>query len=242
MSETLFISDLHLDVTRPDILKLFQSFLKDISPDRHDALYVLGDLFELWIGDDHSDPASDAVIGALEACNRRGTPVFLLRGNRDFLLGEGFANASGCQILDDPVVVSVQNTDTLLTHGDSLCTGDADYQAFRDMVRDPAWQNNFLARPIEDRRTIASHMRNLSLEEVRKKPPHIMDVNETTVTDLLRDKGVQNMIHGHTHRPGVHEFTLDGQIARRYVLGDWYNSGSVLHCDPQQWWLETLQV
>lgn len=242
MGDTLFISDLHLDSTRPDILNLFQSFLERIDPNLCDALYILGDLFELWIGDDQVDPVTETVIPALKACDNRGIPVFFLHGNRDFLLGDEFANASGCKILADPVVITVRGKETLLTHGDSLCTDDIEYQAFRTLVRDPAWQNNFLARPIDDRRTIAEHMRNLSLQEVRSKPPHIMDVNDSAVIDTLRNYRVRQMIHGHTHRPAIHETTVDGETAKRYVLGDWYSGGSVLHCSANRWWLENLEL
>jgi UDP-2,3-diacylglucosamine hydrolase len=242
MGETLFISDLHLDSTRPDIVDLFQSFVEGIEPDLCDGLYILGDLFELWVGDDQTDAVSETVIAVLRTCSQGGTPVFLLHGNRDFLIGDQFARASGCRILDDPVVVTVQGKKTLLTHGDILCTNDIEYQAFRTLVRDPAWQNNFLSRPIDDRRTIAAHIRNLSLEQVRLKPPHIMDVNGNAVSEMLHRHAVVNMIHGHTHRPAIHEFMIDGTTAKRYVLGDWYSGGNVLHCGPHQWWLETLEL
>lgn len=240
MRVTLFISDLHLDSKRPDILNLFQSFLENIDPCQCDGLYILGDLFEFWIGDDRSDSTSETVIAALQACTRRGISVFYLHGNRDFLIGNQFARATGCRILDDPVVVMVQDKKTILTHGDSLCTDDSEYQAFREIVRDAAWQQDFLSRPLAERLSIAESMRNFSLAQVRAKLPHIMDVNDSAVAEMMQSHYVWNMIHGHTHRPAIHEFTISGATAKRCVLGDWYSGGSVLHCDSHQWWLETL--
>lgn len=241
MNTALFISDLHLDATRPDILKLFQSFLRSSDVKSCEALYVLGDLFELWIGDDDDGPTIRAVNTALRECTR-DIPIFVMRGNRDFLIGSGFAAATGCQVIPDPTVVDIQGIRTLLTHGDTLCTDDSAYQAFRVLVRNPAWQADFLAHTLMQRQDIAATLREMSRQQIGSKPAQVMDVNEHAVRSMLREYDVDTLIHGHTHRPAVHETRINGKPAKRFVLGAWYTEGSVLHCGRERWCLQCLTL
>ena len=226
---TLFISDLHLDASRPDITRTFFEFLGDEAP-HADALYILGDLFEAWIGDDDDDPHHQAVIARLQDVSRH-VPVAVMRGNRDFLLGERFALMTDCRLMGDEEVIDLEGTPTLLMHGDSLCTDDVAYQQFRAMARDPAWQRGMLAKPLVERRAIARSARDESALQNSMKADSIMDVNAGAVADVMRRHGVRRLIHGHTHRPAVHGFELDGAPAQRIVLGDWYEQGSVLRVD-----------
>jgi UDP-2,3-diacylglucosamine hydrolase len=230
MPGTLFISDLHLDPERPAVTKLFLEFLATRARDA-DAVYILGDLFEAWIGDDDASPLNLEVIQGIRACVDAGTPLFVMHGNRDFLLGEQFAGQSGCTLLQDPACIDLYGTPTLLMHGDLLCTDDTDYLAFRDRVRDSDWQAELLAKPLAVRREMAAEMRRNSREKTAGKPESIMDVNPAAVRDAMTQHGVLQLIHGHTHRPGVHTQDIAGQPARRYVLGDWYDQGSLLECD-----------
>jgi UDP-2,3-diacylglucosamine hydrolase len=230
MPGTLLISDLHLDPERPAVTKLFLGFLATQARDA-DAVYILGDLFEAWIGDDDASPLNLEVIGGIRACVDAGTPVFVMHGNRDFLIGEQFAGQSGCTLLQDPARIDLYGTPTLLMHGDLLCTDDTEYLAFREMVRDSDWQAELLAKPLALRREMAAEMRRNSREKTAGKPESIMDVNPAAVRDAMTQYGVLQLIHGHTHRPGVHMLDIAGQPARRYVLGDWYDQGSLLECD-----------
>ena len=224
---TLFISDLHLDETRPQIVGLFEQFLADEA--RHaDALYILGDLFEAWIGDDDDAPLPAHVASNLKALSDSGVPVYFIAGNRDFLLGEDYARRAGMTILDDGTIVDLYGTPTLLLHGDTLCTDDAAYLAFRRQVRDPAWQRQFLSQQLAARRAFAQQARDTSREHTAQTAMAIMDVNPHAVEAALRDAHVTRMIHGHTHRPAIHDLELDGSPAQRIVLGDWYEQGSVL--------------
>ena len=236
---TLFISDLHLEPTRPGITALFLDFLEQRAR-RAEALYILGDLFEAWIGDDDDAELGGMVADALRTLTRQGVPTYFLHGNRDFLLGERFAAASGMQLLPESVVIGLAGERVLLLHGDTLCTDDVEYQAFRAQVRDPAWRARILALPLAPRRALASQMRETSQQSARQKAADIMDVNPTAVDQALRAHGVRRLIHGHTHRPAIHHWTLDGQSATRAVLGDWYNQGSVLVGDVAGWRLEPL--
>lgn len=223
---TLFISDLHLDAQRAPVTRLFFEFIEHEARDA-EALYILGDLFEAWIGDDDDDTHHRAVIARLQGLSA-STPVSVMRGNRDFLLGERFAAETHCTLLDDEVVVDLYGTPTLLMHGDSLCTDDHEYQRFRAMARDPAWQRGMLDKPLDERRRIARDARQESTIQNSMKPENIMDVNAGAVADAMRRHGVGRMIHGHTHRPAVHELEVDGRPCRRIVLGDWGERGSVL--------------
>ena len=230
MPGTLFISDLHLDPERPAVTKLFLEFLATRARDA-DALYILGDLFEAWIGDDDASPLNLEVVQGMRVCVAAGTPLFVMHGNRDFLLGEQFAGQSGCTLLQDPARIDLYGTPTLLMHGDLLCTDDTEYLAFRDMVRNSDWQKELLAKPLAVRREMAAEMRRHSREKTAGKPESIMDVNPGAVREAMTQHGVVQLIHGHTHRPAVHMLDIAGQAARRYVLGDWYDQGSLLECD-----------
>jgi UDP-2,3-diacylglucosamine hydrolase len=227
---TLFVSDLHLDDARPEIVAVFERFCAGQAR-RANALYVLGDLFEAYVGDDDDSALNARVAAALRGVSGSGVPVRFIAGNRDFLLGNAYARRAGMAILDDASVIDLHGTPTLIGHGDALCIDDAEYQAFRRQVRDPAWQHGFLARPLAERRQFAARARDASRAHTAHSDMAIMDVNQQAVEGALRRAGVARMIHGHTHRPAIHDFTLDGMPARRMVLGDWYRQGSVLHID-----------
>lgn len=227
---TLFVSDLHLDEARPQIIELFERFCAMEARDA-DALYVLGDLFEAYVGDDDDAPLNTRVADALRGVSNAGVPVYFIAGNRDFLLGEGYARRAGMRIIPDGTLVDLYATPTLLLHGDVLCTDDTAYQAFRQQVRDPAWQQAFLARPLAERRVFAAEARDASRAHTSSTDMAIMDVNPQAVEAALRNAGVARMIHGHTHRPAIHDLALDGNPAQRIVLGDWYQQGSNLRVD-----------
>jgi UDP-2,3-diacylglucosamine hydrolase len=220
----LYISDLHLSEERPEANERFFRFLEDDAAGA-DALYILGDLFEYWIGDDDVDAPFNAVIaGFFRRLSRAGTRLYFMHGNRDFLVGERFAAATGAALLADPTVID----GVLLMHGDTLCTGDADYQAWRRTARDPAWQRDFLDKPLAARRATVEGLRAKSKEVIGAKPAEIMDVNDDAVRDALRRHGVSRLVHGHTHRPGVQRLEVDGRRCERWVLPDWYGRGGYL--------------
>lgn len=241
MKETLFISDLHLDPSRPAITELFFRLLNTRARTA-EALYILGDMFEMWLGDDDPSPANAVVMDALHAVTAGGTPVFVMHGNRDFLIGQGFAARTGCTLLPDAAVIDLYGERALLMHGDTLCTDDIAYQALRIKVRDPRWQQQMLALPFEERVRLGRQLRDASREEIQAKTAEIMDVNQGAVEQALRQHQVRLLIHGHTHRPAVHEFELDGRPVHRIVLGDWYEHGSVLAYWSDGHRLETLPV
>jgi len=241
MQGTLFISDLHLDPERPAVAALFLGFLATRAR-AVDALYILGDLFEAWIGDDDESPLNLEVIQGIRMCVAAGTPVFVMHGNRDFLLGDRFAGQSRCLLLADPARIDLYGIPTLLMHGDLLCTDDTEYLAFRDRVRDSGWQTELLAKPLTVRREMAAEMRRSSREKTAGKPESIMDVNPAAVLDTMTQHAVLQLIHGHTHRPGVHALQIAGQPARRYVLGDWYDQGSMLECNRDGCRLHELRL
>lgn len=222
----LFISDLHLDPARPAIVRLFLEFLAKA---RHEAqaLYILGDLFEAWIGDDAARDDEPALAG-LRAFAASGRPLYVMRGNRDFLLGEDFERITGARLLPEPTVIRIDGERVLLLHGDSLCTDDHEYQKFRAMVRDPAWQRQFLALSIAERVQQARAARGESRQRNSALDDHLMDVNQAAVLEATGGHGVRTLVHGHTHRPAIHQLEVHGQPARRIVLGDWYEQGSVL--------------
>ena len=239
---TLFISDLHLCGARPAITGLFLEFLQRRARTAR-ALYILGDLFEYWIGDEAVEqPEFRPIIDGLRQLTAGGTPVFVMHGNRDFLMGNRFEQACGCRLLVDPTRLDLHGVPTLLMHGDSLCTDDVEYMQFRTQVRNPAWQKTFLAKPVAERETIVRNYREISKISTASKKPEIMDTNQMAVEAIMREHRVHRMIHGHTHRPREHVFSLDGQPARRMVLGDWYEQGSVLRVDDQGWQLESLPL
>ena len=228
---TLFISDLHLDAERPGVIALFGAFL-DGQARGADALYILGDLFEAWVGDDDPSHAGAFVAGKLRALSASGVPVYFIRGNRDFLLGEAYARRAGMRILPDPAVVVLHGEPTLILHGDLLCTDDTAYQQFRAQTRDPRWQAQFLAQPLQARLAFAAQARAASQARhgelvAQGMADSIGDVAGGTVRAWFARHGLRRMIHGHTHRPAIH---VEGD-ATRIVLGDWYEQGSVLRVD-----------
>jgi UDP-2,3-diacylglucosamine hydrolase len=228
---TLFISDLHLDPSRPQITALFESWLASDEVRHADALYILGDLVEAWIGDDDDAELPQRIAAATRAVRDAGVPVYFMVGNRDFLLGQAYAGRAGMTLLEDGTVHDVQGRPTLLMHGDVLCTDDVAYQAVRRQVRNAEWQAQILAMPLEARRVLAAKAREDSKAHTGSTMESIMDVNADAVAETMRKAGVTRLIHGHTHRPAVHAFELDGQPAKRIVLGDWYEHGSVLRVD-----------
>ena len=220
----LFISDLHLSEERPGANERFFQFLEQEASGA-DALYVLGDLFEYWIGDDDLDsPFNAVIVGFFRRLTGAGTRLYFMHGNRDFLVGERFGAATGAALLPDPSVVD----DVLLMHGDTLCTDDLDYQGWRRTARSAAWQRDFLAKPVAERRAVVQGLREKSKEVIQAKPAEIMDVNEAAVRAAFRQHGVTRLIHGHTHRPGVQRLEVDGQSCERWVLPDWYGRGGYL--------------
>lgn len=226
MSRTLFISDLHLDPARPEITGALAAFLNDHSD--CSTLYVLGDLFEAWVGDD-DDSAFVASVAALFAdFSAQGPGLMLMQGNRDFLLGEDFCNRIGATLLPDPSTIDLYGTPTLLMHGDSLCTGDAEYMRFRSSARSPQWQAELLAKPLAERRALAEQLRSMSKEANSNKAEDIMDVTPAEVDRVMREAGVSRMIHGHTHRPARHQVAL----GERIVLGDWERHGWYIDAGP----------
>lgn len=227
---TLFISDLHLSRERPEILNLFLEFLQQ-EAQQAEALYILGDLFEVWIGDDAATPDILPVIEALKKLTQSGVPLYIMVGNRDFLMGEEFAKFTGCTLIPDPYLIDLYGTTTLLMHGDTLCTDDGDYQKFRSLVRSSDWQSSFLGKSIQERISYAQQAREASKMLTQEKPEEIMDANEQAVTNALLKSKTNLLIHGHTHRPAVHSLEIDGEPAKRIVLGDWYAQESVLRVD-----------
>lgn len=230
---TLFIADLHLDASRPQITGLFEKYLASDEVRHARALYILGDLVEAWIGDDDDAELPARIAAATRAVRDAGVPVYFMVGNRDFLLGQSFAERAGMTLLDDGVVRDIQGRPTLLMHGDVLCTDDVAYQAVRRQVRTPEWRAQILSMPLEARRAFAAKARQDSKAHTGSTMESIMDVNAEAVADAMRHAGVTRLIHGHTHRPAVHALELEGQPAERIVLGDWYEHGSVLRVDEQ---------
>ena len=230
---TLFISDLHLSHERPEKLAMFYEFIA--GPARNaETIYILGDLFEYWVGDDDDTSPNPEILSALSQLSASNVDLFVMSGNRDFLMGEKFERDAGAKLLPDPHVISLYGEQTLLMHGDLLCTKDVEYLKFRLMVRNPAWQQNFLAKPLAERIAIAQQLRAASKEAMQNKIPVIMDVEQVTVEKYMREHKVNKLIHGHTHRPAVHEFDLDNKAASRTVLGDWYQNENVLICDQDE--------
>jgi UDP-2,3-diacylglucosamine hydrolase len=231
----LFVSDLHLDPARPEITRLFGEFIDGEA--RHaDALYILGDLFEAWVGDDDPSETGAFVAEKLRGLSDSGVPVYFMHGNRDFLLGEDYARRAGMILLPDPSIVELYGKPVLLMHGDLLCTDDVAYQQFRTQTRDPAWQARFLAQPLPARLAFAQQARAASQArqgELRDAGTMetITDVSPASVAGTFAHHGIDTVIHGHTHRPAVHELEVGGKACRRIVLGDWYTQGSVLRVD-----------
>lgn len=237
---TLFISDLHLSDQRPEIVSLFINFLANRAKNSS-ALYILGDLFEYWIGDEvGSLPQTQPVIQGLKQLTDSGVPVYVMHGNRDFLLGKEFEKATGAQIITDPCIIELNGTSALLMHGDTLCTDDKDYIKFRSIIRDPDWQADFLSKTIDERIKIANDYREMSKSAMDDKSSEIMDANQDAIENVMSEHNVHLLIHGHTHRPATHEFNIANKPATRIVLGDWYEQGSVLVCDENTCALENI--
>jgi len=224
---TLFISDLHLDDSRPQITALFLDFLARDTRDAS-ALYILGDLFEAWIGDDAPSAVGDQVAAGLADLRARGVPSFFIHGNRDFLVGDAFARRARMTLLPDPSLIDIDGEPVLLMHGDTLCIDDAKYQAFRRETRSPEWQRKFLALPVAERMRFAEQARAESRRYTRSADSALMDVNAGEVDRTLAQHGVRHLVHGHTHRPNVHRWTREDAELERIVLGDWYDQGSSL--------------
>lgn len=243
---TLFISDLHLDASRPEITALFGDFMRREGRDA-DALYILGDLFEAWVGDDDPSDTGAYVAQAIRDVADAGVPVHFMHGNRDFLVGEAFAHRSGMSILADPAVVLLYDRPAILSHGDLLCTGDASYQAFRAQTRNAGWQQQFLQQPLEARLAFAAQARAASQAHQggmkagdRERFETLTDVAPDAVDAMFAQFGIDTLIHGHTHRPAIHAVTVAGRACRRVVLGDWYEQGSVLRVTPDGMTLDAL--
>lgn len=230
MTASLFISDLHLADERPDSTETLLRFLGDTAPEA-ERLFILGDLFEYWIGDETlAAPMPAAVAAALKKLGTGGTRVYFMHGNRDFLIGPRFAEAAGLELLPDPCTMSLYGVSTLLMHGDTLCTDDVEYQEFRKVVRDPVWQADFLAKPVAERIELARTVRAESEQAKKVKSMTIMDVSLPAVEQALREHAYPRLIHGHTHRPAVHQHIVDDHSCERIVLADWYGAGSYLEC------------
>lgn len=231
MSHTLFISDLHLSAGQPQITAAFERFLN--GPAREaEAVYILGDLFEYWAGDDDcNEPFNRRMSEAMRQLADHGVRLYLLHGNRDLLMGTALAQACHATLLEDPAVINLYGQTTVLSHGDALCTDDVEYQQFRNQVRNPSWQQQFLARPLVERKAYIEQLRSHSRSEKRAKSESIMDVNDGAVMSLLRTYGYPRLIHGHIHRPCRHVIHLDDHTCERWVLGDWSEFGHALRCD-----------
>jgi UDP-2,3-diacylglucosamine hydrolase len=240
---TYFIADLHLDDSRPHITQLFIEFLDSIKL-KADELYILGDLFEYWIGDDVLELQPEAcpntvklmqtVVAQLKALADSRVKIYLGHGNRDFLIGDQFVQAVGASLLDEMTVIDLYGTPTLLMHGDTLCTDDIEYQQLRVILRNPQWQADFLSKSIQDRIKEADNLRQISQKQTKDKQVDSLDVNQQQVEKIMREFNVTQLIHGHTHRPAIHEFLLDDLPAKRIVLADWYQQSSCLKVDPDK--------
>jgi UDP-2,3-diacylglucosamine hydrolase len=235
----LFISDLHLTAGDAETTRRFVDFIEGPARGARE-LYILGDLFEAWIGDDDDDPRIVPIVEALAGLTAAGVPCALMHGNRDFLLGNRFCAATGCRLLGDYERVTLNGEAFLLTHGDLLCTDDTRYMTLRTELRSPVWQREFLAKSLAERRQIASDLRQLSATEIAAKSAYIMDVNQSAVERTMREFDVRLLVHGHTHRPDVHRFELDGRPAARIVLGAWYEQASILRWTSDGFALEKL--
>ena len=245
---TLFVSDLHLDPARPEITALFLRFLQREAASA-DALYILGDLFEAWVGDDDPSSTGQQVAEGLRRLADAGVPVYFVHGNRDFLVGQDYAGRAGMRILPDPAVVSLYGEPVLVMHGDLLCTDDHAYQAFRAQTRDPHWQAMFLAQPLAARQAFAAQARQASMSRQqdmidgdRASFEAVTDVNPQAVEATLARFGVATLVHGHTHRPAMHAVRIGDREGRRIVLGDWYEQGSVLRVSPGRFELQSLPL
>ena len=223
---TYFISDLHLERIESPITNIFTAFLDDLN--QNDSLYILGDLFESWIGDDNVSELSQYISDRLLMLSERDISVAIMHGNRDFLIGEDFCKASSIELINDPRIIEIDTKKVMLTHGDELCTDDTEYQAFRSVVRNPLWQKDFLNFPISKREKIAGEAKDASKDSKENKAMEIMDVNTDAVLKAFNDQNIEIMIHGHTHRPNIHKVSNEGKNLTRYVLGDWSKNSAII--------------
>ena len=236
---TLFVSDLHLDAKKPEIGNQFLVFLEE-EVSKANALYILGDLFEVWLGDDDPDPYYAYIKMALYKITNSGVPIFFMHGNRDFMIGDTFSQETGVKIISDPTVIRLNNQDVLLCHGDTLCTDDTEYQEMRKTTRNPYWQAKMLARPLKERLAFAAKARENSKIHNELTVPELMDVNLDAVKKILLEYSANILLHGHTHRPNIHKIKINGVNAMRIVLGDWFEQGSVVRWDKNGLKLETM--
>ena len=223
---TYFISDLHLERIESPITNIFTAFLDDLN--QNDSLYILGDLFESWIGDDNVSELSQYISDRLLMLSERDISIAIMHGNRDFLIGEDFCKASSIKLINDPRIIEIDTKKVMLTHGDELCTDDKEYQAFRSVVRNPLWQKDFLNFPISKREKIAGEAKDASKDSKESKAMEIMDVNTDAVLKAFNDHDIEIMIHGHTHRPNIHKVSNEGKNLTRYVLGDWSKNSAII--------------
>ena len=223
---TYFISDLHLEKIKSPITNIFTKFLDELN--KNDSLYILGDLFESWIGDDDVSELSQYIADRLGSLSERNISVAIMHGNRDFLIGEDFCKASSIELINDPRIIEIDTKKVMLTHGDELCTDDIEYQAFRSVVRNPLWQKDFLNFPISKREKIAGEAKDASKDSKENKAMEIMDVNTDAVFKAFNDHEIEIMIHGHTHRPNIHKVSNEGKNLTRYVLGDWSKNSAII--------------
>jgi UDP-2,3-diacylglucosamine hydrolase len=223
---TYFISPFQREKIETSISAIFSEFLERLDGD--DQLYILGDLFESWIGDDNVSELGTFVVNQLKLLSKKGIQVSIMHGNRDFLIGNDFCDAASIQLINDPCIIDINDEKAMLTHGDQLCTDDHEYQAFRSVVRNPIWQKDFLNFPISKREKIAGETKNASKDSKVKKTMEIMDVNDEAVLKAFDDNEIGIMIHGHTHRPNVHKISNDNRIFTRYVLGDWSKESAII--------------
>ena len=223
---TYFISDLHLEKIKSPITNIFTKFLDELN--KNDSLYILGDLFESWIGDDDVSELSQYIADRLGSLSERNISVAIMHGNRDFLIGEDFCKASSIELINDPRIIEIDTKKVMLTHGDELCTDDKEYQAFRSVVRNPLWQKDFLNFPISKREKIAGEAKDASKDSKENKAMEIMDVNTDAVFKAFNDREIEIMIHGHTHRPNIHKVSNEGKNLTRYVLGDWSKNSAII--------------
>lgn len=240
MPHSLFISDLHLSENSPITTGLFHQFIQRVAP-QAESLYILGDLFEYWAGDDDLDsPFHLEITQALRALSLQGTTLYIMHGNRDFLMDKRLAKACNATLLADPILINLYDRPTLLTHGDALCTDDTSYQEFRQLVRQASWQQQFLALPLAQRKAQIEELRAKSESEKQLKTMSLMDVNLQAVNELLREYNYPCLIHGHTHRPAHHLHHLDDHSCDRWVLGDWDKQANALYCDAHKITWETF--
>ena len=237
----LFISDLHLHESRPEVTQAFYRFLKEQAQGT-EALYILGDFFDAWVGDDDDSPLCGEVAQKLNALSANGTKIYLMHGNRDFLIGNEFAASAGAELIHDPSIIDLYGRPALLMHGDSLCTEDKEYLVFRQQVRSSAWQQQVLSRSLAERRALAAQIRETSQSMNSLKAEDIMDVTPAEVVRVMKEAEVNYLIHGHTHRPARHSIDIDGVHSERIVLGDWHHSAWCLSVTPDDINLQSWQI